>query len=70
MSMSMNDEERLGYVVASSPRKEDGIPVPSLVEHGFVAFGPIWINPMDVKKASAYRVYEGSVTSPNCCPYC
>jgi hypothetical protein len=49
LSLSLNDRGRLVYPVASSPRKEDVMSVPSFVGLGPMPSGSALVGPMEIK---------------------
>lgn len=48
MFQSMNGTGHLGYHTASNP-KDNTVSAPTLVGHGFMAFGFAWVKSIDIK---------------------
>jgi hypothetical protein len=51
-----DDIGRLGYHVASGPREDDTVTVHNLVLHRSVTLGSAWVESVDIKRASLWRV--------------
>jgi hypothetical protein len=53
----MNEKGWLGYTTASNPRKKDSISMSSLIGHRFMTLDSAWVQLMDIKRASVWRVW-------------